>query len=105
MLRLCFECKHYPTPTNEHPCNKCLEYDHKPNWVAEADPVSPDHYQQGWIQPSDFIRANPYLTYCEGNVIKYLCRYRFKGGLEDLKKAKRYLDWVVEDAEKAAANS
>lgn len=32
-----------------------------------------------------------------GNVIKYLCRYRKKNGLEDLHKAKKYLDWLIED--------
>ena len=42
-----------------------------------------------------------------GNVIKYLCRYQKKNGLEDLNKAKKYLDWLIadlkrEDLEKTA---
>ncbi len=70
----------------------------------DSDPVNPAHYQQGGIQPVEYIRANN-LDYCEGNVIKYITRYKFKNGLEDLKKARRYLDWLIEDVEKANASS
>ena len=37
--------------------------------------------------------------YCLGNVIKYISRYRFKGGIEDLKKADVYLKWAIERME------
>jgi hypothetical protein len=55
----------------------------------------PIHYNKGGIEPIDYIVQNN-LTYCEGNVIKYITRWRFKGGMEDLKKAKQYIDFIME---------
>ena len=40
------------------------------------------------IEPIDFIIANK-LNFCEGNVVKYISRWRLKNGVEDLKKAKQ----------------
>ena len=56
---------------------------------------NPPHYANNEIEPIDYIIANG-LTYCEGNVIKYISRWRRKGGLEDLKKAKQYIDFIIE---------
>ena len=56
----------------------------------------PAHYTgRGGIEPTVFIASND-MTFLEGNVIKYLYRYPFKGGVQDLLKAKRYLDWLIE---------
>ena len=46
----------------------------------------PVHYIMNKIEPIDFIIANK-LNFCEGNVIKYISRWRLKNGVEDLKKA------------------
>tara|TARA_B100001939_G_scaffold44596_1_gene34398 strand:+ start:192 stop:419 length:228 start_codon:yes stop_codon:yes gene_type:complete len=56
---------------------------------------NPPHYAKKEIEPIDYIIANS-LTYCEGNVVKYITRWRDKGGLEDLKKAKQYIDFIIE---------
>jgi hypothetical protein len=53
------------------------------------------HYKQCKIQPIEFIHANG-LPYIEGNIIKYIMRHKFKNGLEDLKKARHYLDILIE---------
>ncbi len=53
------------------------------------------HYKQWKIQPIEFIHANG-LPYVEGNIIKYIMRHKFKNGLEDLKKARHYLDILIE---------
>ena len=53
------------------------------------------HNAKKEIEPIDYIIANG-LTYCEGNVVKYITRWRGKGGLEDLKKAKQYIDFIIE---------
>lgn len=58
------------------------------------------HYNNSEIQPIDLIRSRN-LNYAEGNVIKYICRYRTKGGAADLQKARDYLEWLIEDWEKA----
>jgi hypothetical protein len=62
------------------------------------DNINPDHYKQGNIEVIDFI-LDQKLNYLEGNVIKYLSRYKFKNGLEDLKKASWYLNRLTEGYE------
>lgn len=57
--------------------------------------VGGNHYSKMKIQPIDFITENG-LGYIEGNIIKYVCRYKDKNGLEDLKKAQHYLQMLIE---------
>lgn len=57
--------------------------------------VSGDHYKKMAIQPVEFIHANG-IGYFEGNVIKYVARWRSKGGVADLEKAKHYIDLLIE---------
>lgn len=63
----------------------------------------PDHYTSGGIECIDAIRASlgfsEFADYCKGNIIKYLWRYRLKNGVEDLKKARVYLNWMIEAEE------
>lgn len=53
------------------------------------------HYKSMKVQPVEYIHANG-LGYCEGNVVKYVSRWRAKGGLQDLKKARHYVDLLIE---------
>ena len=53
------------------------------------------HYKQRAIQPWDYIAANN-IGFFEGNAIKYLTRWRDKGGVEDLKKAQHYIQKLIE---------
>lgn len=53
------------------------------------------HYKEMAIQPIEFITKNK-LGYIEGNVIKYICRHQNKNGIEDLKKAKHYIDLLIQ---------
>lgn len=48
------------------------------------------------MEPLEFILAND-LGYVEGAIIKYVARWRFKNGIEDLEKARHYLDVLIED--------
>lgn len=57
--------------------------------------VAGDHYKDMAIQPVQFIHANG-IGYFEGNVIKYISRWRSKGGVADLEKAKHYIDLLIE---------
>ena len=57
--------------------------------------VGGDHYSKLAIQPVEYINANK-LTYLQGNVIKYVTRYKDKNGLQDLEKAKHYIDMLIE---------
>ena len=65
------------------------------------DSLSPTHYRRGKIEVFDFIQDQG-LSFPEGNIIKYICRWREKGGLEDLKKAAKYLDLYIQWMEKNA---
>jgi len=62
--------------------------------------IAGDHYKKMAIQPIEFINANR-LGFCEGNAIKYLCRYRDKGGVTDLQKARHYIDLLIESMSEA----
>ena len=57
--------------------------------------IGGDHYKDMAIQPFEFISKNE-LTYFQGNVIKYVCRYKFKNSaIEDLEKIKHYCDLEI----------
>lgn len=62
-----------------------------------SDPItSPSHYTgRGGIEPIDFIVSNGY-DFLEGNVVKYLHRYKGKNGLQDLRKCHQYLTWLIQ---------
>ena len=62
---------------------------------ALREQVGGDHYSKLAIQPVEYINANK-LTYLQGNVIKYVTRYKDKNGVEDLQKAKHYIDLLIE---------
>jgi hypothetical protein len=57
--------------------------------------VAGTHYKDKAIQPWDYVIANN-LGYLEGNIVKYISRWKDKGGINDLKKARHYLDKLIE---------
>lgn len=69
--------------------------------AATDKQVGGSHYQLP-IQPIEYILANG-LGYCEANVVKYVSRWRNKGGIQDLKKAIHYLEMLIEQEEKDAS--
>ena len=60
--------------------------------MNEADP---DHYSNLPMEPWDFIQQNK-LDFFEGNVVKYICRWKNKGGVTDLRKAITYIEKIIE---------
>ena len=56
--------------------------------------VGGDHYQIYKIQPTEFIHTNS-IPFIEGNIIKYVMRHKNKNGIEDLKKARHYIDLLI----------
>jgi hypothetical protein len=58
-----------------------------------------NHYQKHKIQPYTFITANE-LNFFQGNVIKYVVRYKDKNGIEDLKKIIHYCELEIEEMKK-----
>ena len=70
---------------------------------------SPAHYGQGNIEAieyiKDFLTHDEYVGYLRGNIEKYMHRFRYKNGVEDLKKARVYLSWLIEAEERNAQTS
>ena len=68
-----------------------------------ADRVNhPSHYCAGGVECIEGIKAalgDEFPAYCQGNVLKYVWRWRHKGGVEDLRKAQVYLGWMIEAVE------
>ena len=58
------------------------------------DKINPDYYKSG-IETADYIESHD-MDYFQGNVIKYVTRFRKKNGIEDLKKARWYLNKLIE---------
>ena len=72
----------------------CFMFDH---YIESANDtqVGGSHYKDCKIQPTEFIHANN-IPFIEGNIIKYVIRHRNKNGIEDLKKAKHYIDLLIQ---------
>jgi len=91
----------YGPPAEPLPyCEKCgglCVCDHP----LQSDPVNhPSHYTTGSIECIEAIKASmtpdAFRGYCKGNVMKYVWRYEQKGGVESLRKANVYLNWLIE---------
>ena len=57
--------------------------------------INGDHYKSLTIQPVEYIHANN-IPFLEGNVIKYVTRWKNKNGIADLEKAKHYIELLIE---------
>lgn len=64
-------------------------------FFANSTQIGGDHYHNKAIQPWDYIVQNN-LGYLEGCIIKYVSRYKEKNGVEDLEKARHFLDKLIE---------
>lgn len=67
------------------------------------DTINPDHYKVGGIETFDYIKAkmsrSQLMGFCKGNIIKYVSRSDHKNKVEDLKKAKWYLDKLIKEVD------
>ena len=79
--------------------NDGLHYDHDSYWGGLESPkdkqVEGSHYKDRAIQPIDYIIQNG-LSFCEGNVVKYVTRHKEKNGKKDIQKAIHYLEFILE---------
>lgn len=69
----------------------------------KKDTINPDHYKQGGIETIDFMKAKmtpvQFEGYLLGNVFKYLSRYQYKNGIEDVRKSQWYLNKLIQTME------
>ncbi len=97
--------KYQPSPLAPSPCMDGVNVDQFVDGVMEArgrasDPINPSHYKQGGIECIEAIKAatgEGFIGYVWGNVLKYLWRWPKKGGVDDLKKARWYLDRLIKE--------
>ena len=68
-------------------------------YEANKEQVGGDHYKGKPIQPVEYGISND-LGFVEGNVVKYVTRWKDKGGLDDLRKARHYLDLYIQYLER-----
>lgn len=70
---------------------------------------APPHYRQGGIECIDAIRAalgqDAFIGYCQGNALKYIWRFRHKGGAQDLAKAVYYLNEIIRNLNTTSSNT
>lgn len=64
--------------------------------TALEQQIAGNHYKRLAIQPVEFTMSNQ-MQFCEGNVIKYVTRWRDKGGMKDLRKAAHFIDFILEN--------
>lgn len=71
----------------------------------QPDTINPSHYRQGKVECIDGIESaltpEEFQGYAKGNALKYIWRERYKNGVEDLKKARWYLDRLIEELDNA----
>jgi len=69
--------------------------------AASKKQVGGDHYVNMGVQPWDAMKSwltpEQFQGFLQGNAIKYLARWQSKGGVEDLRKARHYLDKLIEE--------
>jgi len=95
-MKKCSNCLYSDVDGAEEPCDTCTA--DGSNWVSMRAldiQISGNHYKDLAIQPVEYIYANG-IGYFEGNVIKYVSRWRNKNGIKDLEKAKHYIDLLIE---------
>jgi hypothetical protein len=90
-------CRTVEQVVNESLTTEC-NYPEIPD--SSSDPVNPAHYKQGNIECIEAIKGllvDGFPDYLRRNVIKYLWRYKEKGGVEDLRKSAWYLDRLIKE--------
>ena len=104
---ICSECVYDDRSVLEEPCVSCVRgRGYADNYEAKEtmdDKVNhPNHYTTGEIEVIKYIQdklgCEEFTGYCIGNVMKYISRWRHKDGKQDLEKAKVYLQWAIESA-------
>lgn len=78
-------------------CIECRQNADEPILSRALEPDN-SHYTRGGIEPWTYIQAND-LNFFEGSVVKYVTRWRHKNGVEDLRKARVYIDELIRQEE------
>ena len=71
--------------------------------IIKADNINkPNHYMMNGRETIETIKditGKEYEGYLIGNIVKYISRYKYKNGIEDIKKARAYIDFLIKELE------
>jgi hypothetical protein len=99
-VHLCKKCRNYLDDDGN--CLECGDTFTINAWSkkgsAKSYQIGGDHYKKYPIEPMEYIIKNK-LSFPEGNVVKYITRWRDKGGVQDLKKAIQNIQFIIDDHE------
>lgn len=94
-----FRCPNCRAPYGRGENGEAVPVTYIPNeWREEQSAPDDSHYTKGKIEPWDYIIANN-LDFFEGNIVKYVTRWKYKNGIEDLKKVVVYANKLLEIAQ------
>jgi len=92
---LCRECFNAGRTLSRHE----IKLQAKANMIpVQQETPDNSHYTKGGIEPWTYIKAND-LNFFEGSVVKYVTRWKHKNGIEDLRKARVYIDELIRQEE------
>jgi len=97
-MKNCDTCKYNDTYFD---CSQCEDYDEWEEKPIETDMVNhPSHYTQGKYETIDIIEDKvkdlpPFEAVLVGHILRYITRYHYKNGLQDVKKCKWYVDKLI----------
>lgn len=76
-----------------------VDADHRQHLHMDDNPVTPDYYKAGGVETIDYLHAflteDEFNGFCKGNIIKYVSRANRKNGLEDIRKARDYISYLI----------
>ena len=76
-----------------------VDADHGQHLHLDDNPVTPDYYKAGGVETIDYLHAflteDEFNGFCKGNIIKYVSRANRKNGLEDIRKARDYISYLI----------
>lgn len=76
-----------------------VDADHRQHLHMDDNPVTPDYYKAGGVETIDYLHAflteDEFNGFCKGNIIKYVSRANRKNGVEDIRKARDYIRYLI----------
>ena len=76
-----------------------MDADHGQHLHLDDNPITPDYYKAGGVETIDYLHAflteDEFNGFCKGNIIKYVSRANRKNGLEDIRKARDYIGYLI----------
>lgn len=91
--------KHETTELGPDSLPAPVDADHGQHLHLDDNPVTPDYYKSEGVETIDYLHAflteDEFNGFCKGNIIKYVSRANRKNGIEDIRKARDYISYLI----------